>query len=455
MRKFERTGKEAAIVRRPTLHIANGMMPPLLNASCHSPHKENHMASLHSLIGFFAILGIAWLLSEKRGAVQWRTVIGAVILQAILFLLLFKFPWFKEVTAGLNNALNGLADATREGTKFVLGYIGGADLPFKVEDGKSPFILATQALPLVIVVSALSSLLFYLKILPLIVNAFSWLLKRAIGVGGAIGVSTAANVFLGTVEAPMFIRPYIAKLSRGELLTTMVCGMAGIAGTVMVLYGIILKPIIPDAIGHILIVSIISAPAAIAISALMIPHQGAVTEGMINTGNKTTSMMDAITQGTLDGVSTFINIVAMLIVLTALIALANQLLGLVSIDGAKLTLQGIFGWVMAPIVWLTGIPWNEAQTAGSLMGTKTVLNEFIAYLDLAKLTPDALSERSRVMMVYSLCGFANFASVGIIIGGMGTMCPERRHEITDLGYQCLIGGTLATLSCGALVGVFY
>jgi CNT family concentrative nucleoside transporter len=413
------------------------------------------MAAIHSLAGFFAILGFAWLLSEKRSAVNWRTVISAVILQAALFLLLFKFPWFKEITAGLNNALNGLADATREGTKFVFGYLGGGDAPFKIEEGKSPFILATQALPLVIVVSALSSLLFYLKVLPLIVNAFSWLLKRSIGVGGAVGVSTAANVFLGTVESPMFIRPYIARLSRGELLTTMVCGMAGIAGTVMVLYGIILKPVIPDAIGHVLIVSIISAPAAIAVAALMIPHEGEVTDGMIDTGNKTTSMMDAITQGTLDGVATFINIVAMLIVLTALIALVNQLLGALSPGADKWTLQGIFGWVMAPVVWLTGIPWAEAQTAGALMGTKTVLNEFIAYLDLAKLAPDALSERSKVMMVYSLCGFANFASVGIIIGGMGTMCPERRGEITDLGYKCLIGGTLATLSCGALVGVVY
>ena len=411
---------------------------------------------LQSLMGFFVLYAFAWVISEKRKVVMWRTVIGAIILQVILFLLMFKFPWFKEMSAVLNDALNGLADATREGTKFVFGYLGGADLPFKVEDGKSAFVLATQAFPLVIVVSALSSLLFYWKILPVIVNAFSWLLRKTIGVGGAIGVSTAANIFLGTVEAPMFIKPYIAKLSRGELFITMSCGMAGIAGTVMVLYGIILKAAVPDAIGHILIVSFISAPAAIAFSALMVPHEGEITDGKIANNNPVTSTMDAITQGTVEGVAIYINIIAMLIVLTALIAIVNQLFGfLPTIGGQAITLQGIFGWVMAPIVWLTGIPWGEAQVAGGLMGTKTVLNEFIAYLDLAKLDPATLSVRSRVIMIYSLCGFANFASLGIIIGGMGTMCPERRTDIIDLGYKCLIAGTLSTLSCGALVGIFY
>lgn len=411
---------------------------------------------LQSLVGFVALFVLAWTFSEKRQAVMWRTVLGAIALQVVLCVLMFKFPFFKDVTQTLNDALNGLQTATREGTKFVFGYIGGADLPFKVEGNASPFVLATQALPLIIVVSALSSLLFYWKILPVVVNAFSWVLRRTIGVGGAIGVSTAANIFLGTVEAPLFIKPYISKLSRGELFITMTAGMAGIAGTVMVLYGIILKPIVPDAIGHILIVSFISAPAAIAFSALMVPHEGEVTDGMIATGEPMSSAMDAVTQGTVEGVQIFINIVAMLLVLTALIAIANQLFSfLPNVFGKPLTLQGIFGWVMSPIVWLTGIPWAESQTAGALMGTKTVLNEFIAYLDMAKLPPTDLSERSRVIMTYSLCGFANFASLGILIGGMGTMCPERRGEIINLGYKCLVAGTLSTLSCGALVGIIY
>ncbi len=414
------------------------------------------MLTLQSLFGFFALFAFAWAISEKRTVISWRTVIGAVLLQIVLFIVMFKFPWFREVSEVLNNGLNGIASATKEGTKFVFGYIGGGDTPFKVEAPQNGFVLATMALPLVIVVSALSSLLFYWKILPTIVNAFSWLLKKTIGVGGAVGLSTAANVFLGTVEAPLFIKPYIAKLSRGELLITMAAGMAGIAGTVMVLYGFILGSVVPEVAGHLLIVSFVSAPAAIAFSALMVPHEGPHTDGNIDTGTNVTSAMDAITQGTTDGVATFINIIAMLIVLTALIAIVNQLFALVGpVGGKTLTLQGIFGLVFAPITWLIGVPWDQAQTAGGLMGTKTVLNEFFAYIDMSKLAAGALDARSKLIMIYALCGFANFASLGIIIGGMSTLCPERRADIINLGYKSLIAGTLSTLSCGALVGIIY
>ncbi len=415
--------------------------------------------ALQSLMGFIVLYAFAWAISEKRKVINWRTVFGAIILQVVMLLLLFKFPWFKEASSALNDALNGVAAATRVGTNFVFGYLGAsgnpADAPFAVKEGGSTFILMTMALPLIIVVSALSSLLFYWRILPFIVNVFSWVLKKSIGIGGAVGVSTAANIFLGTVEAPMFIKPYIAKLSRGELFITMAGGMAGIAGTVMVVYGFILGPVVPDAIGHVLIVSFISAPAAVAFSALMIPHEGPVTDGTISTERPASSVMDAVTQGTVEGVASFINVAAMLIVLTALIALTNMIIAMPFDKGSAPTLQGMLGWIMRPVVWLIGIPWSEAQTAGSLMGTKTVLNEFIAFLDLAKLTPDALSVRSRVIMIYALCGFANFASIGIMIGGLGTICPERRDDIIDLGYKSLIAGTLATLSCGALVGIIY
>ena len=416
-------------------------------------------AALQSLTGFVLLFVFAWAISEKRGVINWRTVFGAVALQIVMFVLLFKFPWFKEASAALNDALNGVAAATRVGTNFVFGYLGAsgnpADAPFVSKEGSSTFILMTMALPLIIVVSAISSLLFYWRILPLIVNVFSWVLKKSIGVGGAVGVSTAANIFLGTVEAPMFIKPYLAKLSRGELFITMAGGMAGIAGTVMVIYGIMLVPVVPDAAGHILIVSFISAPAAVAFSALMVPHEGPVTDGDIATDRPSSSMMDAITQGTVDGVGSYINVAAMLIVLTALIALTNMILGMPFEKGSAPTLQSILGVIMQPVVWLLGIPWSEAQTAGSLMGTKTVLNEFIAFLDMAKLTPEALSVRSRVIMIYALCGFANFASIGIMIGGLGTICPERRNDIIDLGFKSLVAGTLATMSCGALVGIVY
>ncbi len=414
------------------------------------------MLALQSGLGFFAILLFAWAISEKRSVVPWRTVISAVVVQVVLFILMFKFPWFKEIAETLSNALKGLQAATTQGSTFVFGYLGGGPFPAALLPNSGTFIFATQVLTMAVVISALSSLLFYWRILPMLVKAFSWVLTRTIGVGGAIGVSTAANVFLGMVEAPLFIKPYLAKLSRGELFITMTCGMAGIAGTVMAVYGSMLQNV-PDAIGHILIVSFVSAPAAIAISCLMVPPEGEPTDGDVTKENPSTSAMDAITQGTADGIQLFINVCALLLVLIALIAMANSLLAWIfpAINGKPMTLQGILGWLMSPIVWLIGIPWAEAQTAGALMGTKTVINEFVAFLDLAKIPADQLSERSRIIMTYALCGFANFSSIGIIIGGMSTMCPERRTEITNLGYKCLIGGTLATLSCGALVGIFY
>jgi CNT family concentrative nucleoside transporter len=258
------------------------------------------------------------------------------------------------------------------------------------------------------------------------------------------------------VEAPLFVRPYLKDMHRGELFIVMACGMAGIAGTVMVIYAIVLSPVLPDAMGHILSASIVSVPAAILIAAVMVPPQGEPTSGKLEPPQQATSAIDAITQGTLDGLALLLSIVAMLIVLIALVSLVNLALGLLpQWDGASLTLQRLLGWAMAPFVWLAGVPWNEATTAGSLMGTKTVLNEFIAYHDLAGLPAESLSPRSRLIMTYALCGFANFGSLGILIGGLATMVPERRSEIVSLGMRSIVAGTLATLMVGAVVGMLY
>jgi CNT family concentrative nucleoside transporter len=277
------------------------------------------------------------------------------------------------------------------------------------------------------------------------------------GVGGAIGLSSAANVFVGMVEAPLVVKPYIRNMSRGELFILMSCGMATVAGTVMALYASILSKVVPDALGHILIASIISTPAAIAISVLMVPlpADAPATQGNL-VPQAATSSMDAITRGTGDGVQLLINIVAMLLVLVALVSLANQVLALLpQVAGAPVTLQRVLGMVMAPLVWIMGIPWAEATSAGALMGTKTVLNELLAYIDLAKLPEGALSPRSRLMMTYALCGFANFGSLGIMIGGLATMAPERRDEIVSLGGKTIVSGTLATCVAGSVVGMLY
>src|SRR6266480_2278657 len=407
---------------------------------------------LHSLVGFFLLHAVAWALSEDRRTVAWRPVIAGMLLTFGLGLLLLKAPYAKDVFLALNGALE---KATRDGTAFVFGFLGGGPLPFAETYAGASFVLAFRALPLVLVVSALSALLFYWRVLPWVVRGFSFLLERTMGVGGAIGLSSAANVFVGMVEAPLVVKPYIRNMSRGELFILMSCGMATVAGTVMALYASILSKVIPDALGHILIASIISTPAAIAISVLMVPGKASPTEGKL-TSQAATSSMDAVTRWTLDGAQLLVNIVAMLVVLVSLVSLANQVLALLpSVAGAPVTLQGLFGVALAPLVWIMGIPWAEATAAGALMGTKTVLNELLAYVDLAKLPEGALSPRSRLMMTYALCGFANFGSLGIMIGGLATMAPERRDEIVSLGAKTIVSGTLATCVAGSVVGMLY
>lgn len=411
---------------------------------------------LHSALGFVALLLCAWLASEDRRAVPWRIVIGAVALQLALAALLFGLPVLRALFVVLNDAMLLLQKATTDGTAFVFGYLGGAPPPFPESGPGSSFTLAFRALPLVLVMSAVSALLFHWRVLPIVVRVFSWLLERALGVGGAVGLSTAANVFVGMVEAPLLVRPYLATMSRGELFMVMTCGMASIAGTVMLLYASILATTIPDALAQLLIASVMSAPAAIAVAALMVPPRGVPTGGNLGATGETGSAMDAITRGTLQGLELLLGIVAMLIVLTALVSLANLLLALLpSVASRPLTLQRMLGWLLAPVAWFTGIPWAEAATAGALLGTKTVLNELIAYSDLARLGDGELSSRSRMIMTYALCGFANFGSLGIMIGGIGSMMPHRRREVAELGLKSLLAGTLATCLTGATVGLFY
>ena len=412
------------------------------------------MLAIQSAFGLLALLALAWAISENRRAVPWRIVISGVILMIVMAALLLKVPLFKQFFFSLNDGLIALEKATQAGTAFVFGYLGGGAIPFGEQPQTSSFILAFRALPLILVVSALSSLLFFWRVLPFIVRSISLFLEKTMGVGGAVGLSTAANVFVGMVEAPLVIRPYLQQMSRGELFIVMTGGMAGIAGTMMVLYASLLGPVVPEAMGHILSASLITAPAAIVIAALMVPPEGTSTAGTLDAVQDSKSAMDAITRGTVDGLALLLNIIAMLIVLIALVTLANLALGLLPDFGGKaVTLQRILGAVMAPLVWLIGIPWEEAAHAGALMGSKTILNEFIAYREMAQLPAGALSERSRVIMTYALCGFANFGSLGIMIGGLATMAPSRRDEIVALGLRSIVSGTLATMVAGAVVGI--
>jgi CNT family concentrative nucleoside transporter len=354
----------------------------------------------------------------------------------------------------LNAVVTALDTATRAGTSFVFGFVGGGAPPFKVTQASATFVLAFQALPLILVMSALSALLFHWRILPVIVNAFSWALGRTLGIGGALGVGAAANVFVGMVEAPVLVRPYVVRMSRGELFALMVTGMSTLAGTVMILYSVILGSAIPGALGHILSASLINVPGALLIAGLMVPPGEAATAGGIAPERDAKSSMEAIVNGTTQGITLVLNVTAMLIVLVALVALANMILGLVpDLAGAPLTLERIFGWVFAPLAWAIGVPWDEAGTAGALLGKKVVLNELLAYVDLAKLEAGVLSERARLIMVYALCGFANLGSLGIMLGGLGALAPERRGEIVALGLKSLLAGVMATALTGAIVGL--
>jgi CNT family concentrative nucleoside transporter len=414
-------------------------------------------AFFRGLVGFAAMGGIAYLLCEDRKNVPWRTVGAAYLLQIILALLFLKLPASQGLFFLLNSFVEALQAATEAGTSFVFGYVGGAPPPFEVTSPANSYIFAFRGLPLILVASALSALLFHWKILPIIVRGFAWVLRRSLGVGGAEGLGASANVFIGMIEAPLFVKPYLGQMSRGELFCLMVSGMATIAGTVMVLYASILKPVMPDALGHLLVASILSAPAAIATARLICPAPkqlltGEVAPELVPAANS----IEAVTNGTLDGVKLLINVVAMLVVFVALVHLANACLGfLPDISGAPLTLQRILGWLMWPVAWLLGVPAGECQAAGALMGTKTILNEFLAYLDLAALPPEALSPRSRLILTYAMCGFANLGSLGILIGGMGSMAPERRAEIAGMGVKSILAGTLAACMTGALAGAIY
>jgi CNT family concentrative nucleoside transporter len=406
------------------------------------------------VLGIAAILMLAWAVSENRRHLPWRTVISGLVLQFITAAALLKLPVFKTFFLGLNDALMSLEKATAAGTTFVFGFLGGGDLPYTETAPGASFVLAFKALPLVIVVSALSSLLFYWRILPWIVRAISGFLQKTMGIGGAVGLSAAADIFVGMIEAPLFIRPYLSEMSRGELFSVMSCGMATIAGTVMVLYASFLSRIMPDAMGHILTASLVSTPAAILLAAIMVPDQGHSSATELTPPQAARSSMDAIAKGTVAGMELLIHIVAMLIVFVALVHLVNMMLSLLPVwDGQAVTLQRLLGTIMAPVMWLIGIPWSESGAAGALMGTKTILNEFIAYVQMANLPAGTLSPRSQLIMVYAMCGFANLGSLGILIGGLSAMVPDRRDDIVGLGLRSILSGTLATLLTAAIVGI--
>ncbi len=409
---------------------------------------------LQSALGICVIIATAWALSEDRRVFNWRIVAGTLLLQMAIALLLLKLPVLRDALFRLNGVVGALTQATGAGTSFIFGYMGGGPAPFAVTHPANMINLAFSILPLVMVISALSAILWHWRILPVIVHGLAVVLKRSLGLGGAVGLSAAATVFLGNIEGQLVVRPYLVRMSRTELFILMTVGLSVIAGTVFVLYATILKTVLPGALGHLLVASLMSLPAGVLMARLMVPGPAETDLTEQQEGVHYRSTMDAMAQGTEDGLKIYLQILAMLIVTTSLMALANVILAqLPALGGAPLTLERMLGWLFSPFVWLLGVPWQEAGAAGSLMGIKVTLTELVAYLRLAAMPAGTLDPRSTQIMVYAMCGFANFASVGILIAGMSALIPERRDEVVSLALKALVAGTMASGLSGAMVGL--
>ena len=410
--------------------------------------------NLQSLLGLLVIVGACWALSENRRVFPWKLTLGAIAVQAALVLALFAIPGSQNVLAAVTGAVDGLNTATQRGTQFVFGYLAGGDQPYAVSNPPALFTFAFQVLPLILVISALSALLWHWKILKWITHGFGILFQRTMGLGGASALAVAANIFLGMIESPIVIRAYLDKLTRSELFLMMVVGLATVAGSTMVAYAAILGPVLPNAAGHVLVASIVSAPAGILLARIMIPETpgqgGAHAE--YDSALKYDSAIDAIVKGTADGLMVVLNISAVLIVFVALVALVNVMLGGFWLFDGPVTVERVLGWLFMPVAWLTGVEWSEAGKAGWLLGVKLTLTEFVAFIELGKVPAGDMSERTRMLMTYALCGFANIGSVGITVTGLSVLMPERREEVLGMVWKALFAGFLATLMTACVVG---
>ncbi|MDR1853620.1 MAG: hypothetical protein LBR05_01790 [Azoarcus sp.] len=416
------------------------------------------MPYLQSLLGIVFTVALVWLMSENRRAVTPRLVLGGLAFQFALAALLLKLPWIAAQAGTLNNLVTALEEATLAGTSFVFGYVGGGPAPFEVTNANAMVIFAFRGLMLIPVLAALSALLFHWGVLPFIVRCFSRLLQWLFGIDGVLGFGVAANVFMGMVESPLVIRHYLRDMPRADFFALMVAGMSTIAGTVFVLYATILRPVFGvDATLHLLTASLISCPAAIMLARIAVPaaSKSAANDAVVPEKLYQGSL-DAIATGTMEGMRLFLNVVFILVVVVALVHLGNAALGLLpNVGDAPLTLQRLLGWIFTPLAWLLGIPWSECAHAGSLLGTKLVLNELVAYLDFSALPPETFALRSRVIVTYALCGFANLGSLGIMIAGLNTLVPERRDEVFALGGKAVLLGFLAACMTGAVAGFLY
>jgi concentrative nucleoside transporter, CNT family len=414
------------------------------------------LQNLQGVVGLAAVLLLAWALSEDRNRRPgWRWIGGALVLQFAIALVVTQVPFVWTVVGFANEAVFALERATLAGSSYMFGYLGGAPMPFALAEGASPpVVIAFQILPLIIVLSTISALLWHWGILKAAVRGLAWALRRTLGVSGVVGLGGGGTMFLGVVETPLILRAWFERMSRAELFAVMVMVMATISGAILVLYATTLSATVPNAVGHMIVASLISLPAALLIARLMVPGDGSPGTDAGEPDLAYDSSMDAAVRGTMDGMQLVLAVIAVIIVVFALVNLVDQVLALLPfVDGSAITLRRVFGWLFAPLMWSIGVPWNEAPAAGALMGTKAILNEYVAYLDLAAVPDGTLSARSLIIVTYALSGVANLASVGLIVTTVGSLCPARRKDVAALGMKSWLAGNLATLMTGAVIGL--
>lgn len=404
-------------------------------------------------LGLLAIFAIAWAWSSNRRALPWKLILGAIAMQLAFAFLLYGVPPIKNALAGASVFVQALQDATRAGTSFVFGYVGD-NTAWPFNEGQPGPLFFFQILPLVIVVAALSAMLWHWRILRWVTKGFAYIFQRLMGLGGATSLAVSANVFMGMTEAPILIKPYLMRMTRSEIFIVMTAGFATIAGSVLVIYVTFLEPVMANPLSQLLAASLMAAPAAVAIALTMEPETTPSTERAHEPEFEYQSTMDAFATGASDGMKIVLNIATMLIAALALLHIVNLLFGaLPDFNGEPLSLQRILGWIFAPLMYLIGVPWEEAAKAGSLMGVKTVLTEFVAFIDLSAIPVEEMSDRTRRIVANAICGFANFGSIGILIGGLTIIAPDRRELFLSLSWKTLVSGTLATCASGAVIGL--
>ena len=408
---------------------------------------------MQSLLGIFLIITVCYAFSADRSSITWRPVFAGILVQVVLVVLLLKVTFIADALLSLNIIVETLEAATQQGAVFLFGYLGGGEAPYVAKDGAEAYLLAFRVLPQILMFAVIVAILWYYKVLQWLVRGLGLVMQRSMGISGALGTGAAASLFLGMVEAPMVVRAYLKEMSESEFFVLMTCGMSTIAGTMMVLYASVLSPLVPGVVGHLLAASVINIVGAVYLSKMLMPGVQSLDAAAPSTmALQYESLMDAIARGTQDGLNLALQIGAMLLVLNALVALVNLLIGYINPFDVALSLELIMGWVFAPVAFAIGIPWTEAVDAGGILGTKLVLNEFIGYLQMVAMG-DQLAERSQLILTYALCSFANLGSLGILIGGLGVLVPERRAEILKAAPKSILSGTLVTMMTASLVAL--